>query len=64
MMAWLHRILTTTFITSYRKRQRELQPAVTSEIPDWQLARARPDRTYELKPSETEVLERQADPSV
>ena len=64
MVACLHRTLTTTFITSYRKRQRELQPAVTSEIPGWQLAPARPDRTYELKSAETEVLERQADPSV
>jgi anti-sigma regulatory factor (Ser/Thr protein kinase) len=64
MMACLHRTLTTTFITSYRKRQRELQPTVTRGIPDWQLARARPDRTYELKSAEIEVLERQADPSV
>jgi RNA polymerase sigma-70 factor, ECF subfamily len=64
MRAWLHRILTTTFITSYRKRQREPQPAVTGNIPDWQLARARPDPTFELKSAETEALERQADPSV
>ena len=64
MRAWLHRILTTTFITSYRKRQREPLPAVTSDIPDWQLTRARPDPTFELKPAETEALERQADPSV
>ena len=26
--AWLHRILITTFISSYRKRQREPQPAM------------------------------------
>ena len=64
MRAWLHQILTTTFITSYRKRQREPQPAVTSDIPDWQPARAWPDPTFELKSAETEALERQADPSV
>src|SRR5262245_62708010 len=40
LRAWLYRILTNTFITTYRKRQREPRPAPTSEIQDWQLARA------------------------
>ena len=62
--AWLHRILITTFITSYRKRQREAQPALTSDVPEWQLTRAWPDRTIEVKSAETEALERQADPTV
>lgn len=64
MRAWLYRILTTTFITNYRKRQREPQPAATSDVLDWQLAQAWPDRTHELKSAETEALERQVDPSV
>ena len=38
--------------------------AVTSDIPNWQLTRARPDPTLELKSAESETLERQADPSV
>jgi RNA polymerase sigma-70 factor, ECF subfamily len=39
LRAWLNRILTNTFISSYRKRQRE--PAVTaSGLEDWQLERA------------------------
>ena len=62
--AWLHRILITTFISSYRKRQREPQPAMASDIPEWQPARGWPDPTVELKSAETEALERQADPSV
>ena len=62
--AWLYRILITTFISSYRKRQREPQPAVASDIPEWQLTRAWPDPTVEVKSAETEALERQADPSV
>jgi RNA polymerase sigma-70 factor (ECF subfamily) len=62
--AWLHRILITTFISSYRKRQREPQPAVARDIPEWQPARGWPDPTVELKSAETEALERQADPSV
>jgi RNA polymerase sigma-70 factor (ECF subfamily) len=62
--AWLHRILITTFISSYRKRQREPQPAVARDIPEWQPARGWPDPTVELKSAETEALERQADPCV
>lgn len=62
--AWLYRILITTFITSYRKRQREPQPAVASDVPEWQLSRAWPDPTVAVKSAETEALERQADPSV
>ena len=60
--AWLHRILITTFISSYRKRQREPQPAMAMDIPEWQPARGWPDPTVELKSAETEALERQADP--
>lgn len=62
--AWLHRILITTFISSYRKRQREPQPAMASDVPEWQPTRGWPDPTVELKSAETEALERQADPSV
>ena len=40
LKAWLYRILTNTFLTSCRNRQREPQPTATSEIEDWQLARA------------------------
>ena len=39
LRAWLNRILTNTFISSYRKRQRE--PALTTAgLEDWQLERA------------------------
>jgi len=62
--AWLYRILITTFISSYRKRQRQPQPTMVSDIPEWQLAGARPDPTVEMKSAETEALERQADLSV
>jgi RNA polymerase sigma-70 factor, ECF subfamily len=39
LRAWLNRILTNTFISSYRKRQRE--PALTTaDFEDWQMERA------------------------
>jgi RNA polymerase sigma-70 factor, ECF subfamily len=38
LRAWLNRILTNTFISSYRKRQRE--PVLTAGLEDWQLERA------------------------
>src|SRR6202162_702705 len=38
LKAWLYRILTTTYINSYRKRQRQPAEYPTEEITDWQLA--------------------------
>ena len=40
LKAWLYRILTNTYINSYRRRQRQPVQAPTEEITDWQLAEA------------------------
>ena len=64
LRAWLYRILTNTFITTYRKRQREPRQVLTNEIQDWQLARAECQPSSGLKSAETEVLEHLPDSRV
>lgn len=64
LKAWLYRILTNTFITGYRKRRRERQPAATDSFQDWQIARAGYDPPAGLKPADAEVVECLLDPRV
>jgi RNA polymerase sigma-70 factor (ECF subfamily) len=64
LKAWLYRILTNTYINSYRKRQRQPIQAPTEEITDWQLAEAESHTSTGLKSAEAEALDRLPDSDV
>ncbi|MGB3334720.1 MAG: sigma-70 family RNA polymerase sigma factor [Mycobacterium sp.] len=57
LKAWLYRILTNTYINSYRKKQRTPAEYPTDEITDWQLAATAEHSSTGLRSAEVEALE-------
>ncbi|HYQ76511.1 sigma-70 family RNA polymerase sigma factor [Cellulomonas sp.] len=64
LKAWLYRILTNTFINTYRKKQREPQQSQADEIEDWQIARAESHSSTGLRSAEAEALDHLPDSDV
>jgi len=64
LKAWLYRILTNTFINTYRKAQRQPRQAATDSVEDWQLAQAESHTSSGLKSAEAEALEHLPDSDV
>lgn len=61
LKAWLYRILTNTYINSYRKRQRQPQQSSDESVEDWQLARAEQHTSSGLRSAEMDALDRMPD---
>ena len=63
LRAWMYRILTNTFINSYRKKQREPVTVQDGEVEDWYLYDKLGESGVEAS-AETEVLEKLPDEDV
>jgi RNA polymerase sigma-70 factor (ECF subfamily) len=63
LKAWLYRILTNTYINTYRKKQRQPKQ-ISDELDDWQIAAAESHSASGLKSAEMEALEHLPDSDV
>jgi len=64
LKAWMYRILTNTYINTYRKKQREPLQSDAAEVEDYQLARAESHTGTGLKSAEVQALEHLPDTEV
>ena len=58
LKAWLFRILTNSFINTYRKKQRQPLHTHTDDLDDWQMQHTQAYATGELRSAEAEALDR------
>jgi RNA polymerase sigma-70 factor (ECF subfamily) len=64
LKAWLYRILTNTYINTYRKKQREPLQSDAEKVEDYQLARAESHTSRGLRSAEAEALDHLPDSDV
>ncbi len=64
LKAWLYRILTNTFINTYRKKQREPQQSDAEQVEDWQIHRAASHTSTGLRSAEAEALDQLPDSDI
>lgn len=64
LKAWLYRILTNTFINTYRKKQRDPYQGSTSEMEDWQLGTAESATASSSRSAEAEAIDHLPDSDV
>ncbi|MBP1324776.1 RNA polymerase sigma-70 factor (ECF subfamily) [Leucobacter exalbidus] len=61
LKAWLYRILTNSYINTYRKKQREPYLGVVEELEDWQLGGAESTTAMTTRSAEAEAIDRAPD---
>lgn len=64
LKAWLYRILTNTYINSYRKAARSPKTSPGADVEDWHLARAASHDSSGLRSAEMEALDQTPDSTV
>ena len=64
LKAWLYRILTNTFINTYRKKQREPYQGTIDELEDWQLGGAESTTAMASRSAEAEAIDHLPDSAV
>lgn len=57
LKAWLYRILTNSYINTYRKKQREPKQSDADQVEDWQMYRAAAHTSTGLRSAEAEAID-------
>ena len=64
LKAWLYRILTNTYINTYRKKQREPYQGTIDDLEDWQLGGAESTTATSSRSAEAEAIDHLPDSAV
>ncbi len=64
LKAWLYRILTNTFINTYRKKQREPYQGTIDDLEDWQMGGAESRTASSSRSAEAEAIDHLPDSTV